>query len=338
MEISPDEHTLLKQYVRTTTLILVRSKAQAVLMREKGMTFSDIGDIISRDRRTVSEWIGDWEARRMASIFTGHANNENAAKLTRKERDALQKVLNKPPSEQGLPKTFWDVPTLKSYTQAAFGIVYESPRSYHLLLRFSNLSFKYPDTFDLRRDESKIKARMAEIRLEIEPFLNDPVWKVFTSDEVRIELEALTRRAWLKRGEKTVLKVNRVREAQSYIGFLDQETYSCITYRMTWQDQDEVIRTLKLLLKRFPNKKICIIWDNAAFHKGKRLRQALAKGGELERVHLIPLPPYAPDENPIEHVWKDAKGAIANTQHDTLANVTHAFERHIRRRTFSYHL
>jgi len=45
---------------------------------------------------------------------------------------------------------------------------------------------------------------------------------VFASDEVRMELEAFTKRAWLKRGERTIVKVDRERIAQSYIGFLNQ--------------------------------------------------------------------------------------------------------------------
>lgn len=321
-----------------SSLVLVRSKAQAVLMREKGMLLKDIGDILSRDRRTVSGWLTDWDECRMASIFTGHAGNENAAKLSKKNKETIKEVLGKPPSEWGLPKTFWDVPTLKTYTQAAFGVIYESERSYHFLLRFSNLSFKYPDKFDHRRDEMKIAARMDEIRCEIGPLLKDSTWEVFASDEVRIELEALTRRAWLRRGERTVIKVDRTREAQSFIGFLNQKTFACKTYRMTWQNQKEVLKALEAFLKDHPQKKICIVWDNASFHKGKEIKDALFKGRLLERVHLIAMPPYAPDENPIEKVWKDSKVAIANVQHDTLAQVTELFESHIQGRKFSYRI
>ena len=338
MEISLEERILLKQHLRTSPLILIRSKAQAILMREKGMTYENIGDILSRDRRTVSDWLADWNKRRMASIFTGHADNENAAKLTKEQKQEIKEALGKPPSERDLPKAFWDVPTLKTYTHATFGVVYESERSYHFLLRFSNLSFKYPDAFDYRRDTAKIAARMDEIRKEIKPLLEDPDWEVFASDEVRIEREALTRRAWLTRGASTVVKVDRTREAQSFIGFLHQTSFVCETYRMAWQDQGEILNAFELFLKKHPQKKLCIVWDNAPFHKGKEIRKALVKGGLLERVHLIAMPPYAPDENPIEHVWKDAKGAIANVQHDTLAATTELFEHHINHRTFPYHI
>ena len=155
---------------------------------------------------------------------------------------------------------------------------------------------------------------------------------------MRIELEALTRRAWLKRGEPTIVKVDRHREAQSFIGFLNQKSFTCETYRMAWQDQEEVLKAFEAFLKKHPDKKLCIVWDNAAFHKGKEIKKALGKGGLLERVHLIALPPYAPDENPIEHVWKDAKGSIANVQHDTLAEVVTLFEGHIKKRKFKYPL
>jgi transposase len=338
VEISSEERILLKQYLRTSPLVLIRSKAQAVLMREKDMTFHDIGDILSRDRRTVSEWLADWEERRMASIFTGHQNNENAAKLTKKQKEEIKEVLGKPPSERDLPKAFWDVPTLKTYTQATFGVSYESERSYHFLLQFSDLSFKYPQAFDYRRDEVKIATRMEAIRKEIKPFLEDPAWEVFASDEVRIELEALTRRAWLKRGEPTVVKVDRHREAQSFIGFLDQKSFACETYRMAWQNQEEVLKAFEAFLKKHPTKKLCVIWDNAAFHKGKEIKEALTKGGLLERIHLVAMPPYAPDENPIEHVWKDAKGAIANVQQETLAKTIELFENHIKNRKFKYQI
>jgi transposase len=336
MKISPDERILLKHYLKKSPLLLIRSKAQAVLMREKGMKLADIGDILSRDRRTVSGWLADWDERRMASIFSGHAGNENAAKLTRAQKEEVKEVLGKPPSAQGVPKTFWDVPTLTTYTQATFGVLYESVRSYHLLLRFSNLSFKYPEAFDRRRDEVTIATHMEALRKEIKPLLDDPGWEVFAADEVRIELEALTRRAWIKKGEPTVITVNRKREAQSFLGFLNQKSFVCETYRMAWQNQHEVLKVFEAFLKKHPDKKLCVVWDNAPFHKGKEIRKALAHGGLLERVHLIAMPPYAPDENPIEKVWKDTKSAIANVQHDTLLRVVELFEQHIRGRKFKY--
>lgn len=338
LEILKEERALLKEHLKSSPLILVRSKCQALLMREKGMKLAGIGDIVSRDEHTVSQWVKDWNDRRMASIFTGLKDNKNASKLTTEQKKQVREVLQQSPSEYSLPKSFWGVPSLKKYLKAKFDVVFESDRSYHFLLKFGNLSFKYPDTFDYRKDDVFVKKRIVQIRRKIKPFLTDPLWEVFASDEVRIELEAETRRAWLKKGERTVVKVDRKREAQSYIGFLNQKSFVCHMYEMPWQNQQEVLKAFEMFFKEYPNKKICVVWDNASFHKGKIIRDALKKGGLLERVHLIAFPPYAPDENPIEHVWNDAKGEIANIQRETFTETKSAFVNHIAGRKFEYRI
>lgn len=302
------------------------------------MRLTDTADIVSREPHTVTRWIKDWEKRRMASIFTDHQGNENAGKLTKEQRQDIKATLEKPPSEVDIPKAFWDVPALKEYVEAKFGAVYESDRSYHFLLKFSNLSFKYPDTFDRRRDDAAIEKRVEEIRKEIKPLLANPAWAVFAADEVRIELEALTRRAWLTRGERTIVRVDRKREAQSYLGLLDQNSGKVHLYEVPWHNQITVIAALKKFKEMYLGKRICVVWDNAKFHKGRLIRRELSRGRSLENFHFINFPPYAPDKNPIEHVWNDAKGAVANIQRDTFAETKSLFVSHINGRKFNYQI
>lgn len=312
--LSSEEKQLLKDYFKTTPLILIRLKSQAILLRSKAMKLVDIADVLGRNVRTIERWIKDFKQQRFASIFTGHKENENAAKLTREQKEEVKRVLDQPPSSYGLPKEFWDVPQLKQYVYARFGSVYESDRSYHFLLEFGNLSFKNPDKFNVNRNDKQIIERMDEIYGELIPYMEDPLWEVFCSDETRMQLEAITRRAWLKKGEKTVLKVERSKEYQNYLGFLNQKTFQCHVVEIAWGRANEIISATGEFLKLYPNKKICIIWDNATCHKGILMREALAKGGLLERVHLVNLPPYAPDHNPIEHVWNTIKTKLANNQ------------------------
>ncbi len=338
IELSEEEKYLLGQYFKTSPLKLVRLKAQSILMRNKGLKLKDISEFLFRDSRSIQRWIKDFSEIRMASIFSGHQNNENASKLTKEQKKEIKEVLNNPPSEYGLPKEFWDIPTLKQYIRAEFGAVYESRQSYYFILKFSNFSFKYPDKFDIRRDETLIKQRMEEINDEIKDYLQDDNWEVFAADEVRIMLEALTRKAWLQKGKKTIIKTQRSNEYQNYIGLLNQKTFNCNIYELDWQKQEEIIKALKKFIKKYSDKKICIIWDNAKFHKGKLIRSELKFGKSLERIHLINFPPYAPDKNPIEHVWEKAKQKISNYQFKCFNETKQSFKNSIHNKKFNYQI
>lgn len=305
-------------------------------MAGNGVAVSAISDVFDRSQYTIRQWLKDWYLHRLASIFTGHEDNVNASKLTPEQKAEIQQALQSPPSDFGLPKEFWDVPQLKQYVEASFGIVYDSDKSYHLLLRFSNLSFKYADTFDRKRDEAFIAERMKAIQTELAPLMKDDDWEVFAADEVRMDQEAIIRKAWLTRGERTIVKVNRKKESQSYIGFLNQKTFRCELFEMPWQKSSEVLKAYEAFLQAHSNKKIAIVWDNAPFHKSLEIREQLKKGGLLERVHLIAMPPYAPDHNPIEHVWNTAKQAVSNIQHESFAETKQAFADFVASRLFRY--
>ncbi len=177
---------------------------------------------------------------------------------------------------------------------------------------------------------------MQAIKSELAPLMADDGWEVFACDEVRLQQEAVIRRAWLQKGERTIVQVNRQRDFQSYIGFLNQKTHSCELYEMDWQKSSEVLKAFKQFLKRHPDKRICVVWDNAPFHRSNEVRNELKQGGLLEQVHLIAMPPYAPDHNPIEHVWNTAKQHVANIQYETFEQSKQAFMDFVTIRSFEY--
>ena len=321
--LSSDEKDLLRDHFQQSPISLIRLKAQAILMRDRGISLKDMSAILFQTVRTIERWIKDFSVRRIASLFSGMVGNEHAGKLTREQKHQIKEVIGQCPDAYGIPKEFWDVPKLKAYVSAEFGVVYESDKSYHFLLKFSGMSFKYPDKLSPRRNEEKIIQRVSEIKEEITPLLRDPSWMVFASDETRVQLEAEIRKAWLVRGKRTIIKTERSKEHQNYLGFLNQRSGECQVYEIERGKQIYIIPVLEQLLEEYPDKKVCVIWDNATCHKGKLLREKLKEGNTLERLHLIAFPPYAPDHNPIEHVWQYAKKKIANRSNQAFETIKH---------------
>ncbi len=336
VQLSSEEYELLLQHKKKSLCELISLKAHAVLLFHKGYEVVTIADVLFRSEKTVREWLHEFQKERLASLFPKTLNNQHAAKLTKEQKQQLKDVLSKNPSAYGIPKEFWDVATLKHYIYAEFGVEYALENSYRLLFQLHNYSFHLPDTFDIHRDEKKIEKRMTEIREEIKPFMKDEERIIFVVDESRIVWESLIRRLWLQKGEKTVIKVERKRKAQSFIGFLNLKNGEELLYRLAWQKQDEIIPVLEALVAKYPDKKICLIWDNARFHQGKKLKAKLST--TLKTVHLINLPAYAPDHNPQEKVWKYGKDKLANNQRISLEETVLAFESIIMSRTYPYHI
>jgi len=335
-KITDQERKILIAFNRGSPILLTRLKAQAIMSSDQGLSSKSIALNVGKGVRAIERWLRDWNELRTASVLCGHSSNNNAGKLTKDQQAQIKKVLSQPPSEYGIPKEMWDVPTLKEYVSANFSVVYESPESYYFLLRLSGLSFRYPDTFDLKRNEPLILERMAAIRQEIAPLLTSKDWEVFACDEVKMQQDAIIRRAWLKKGQRTVIKVDRNKQSQSYMGFLNQKNFKCHLYEMPWQNSNEILKITEQFLEQYPSKKVCIVWDNAPFHKSKAIREQLRNGGIMERVHLIAMPPYAPDENPIEHVWNTTKQAVANIQRDSFEATKKAFNDFVTKRSFCY--
>jgi transposase len=337
VEVEPVEwDSLLRWKKRSDSFVLVRFKAEAVMLASKGVGIDVISAVVDRSQKTVNGWLCDWRARRLGSMVTGHADNENAAKLTLAQKEEVRAALAAKPSEAGIPAEFWDVPALENLVSMRFDVEYRSDSSLHLLMKFCGMSFKLPDPFDKRRDEEAITARMVEVRDQVAGLLAAGV-EVFTADEVRVEHEAEMRRTWLPIGERTKVYVNRKRDAKSFFGALNLRTGKMTTYRIDGnQNTGQTIFALDRLQRAYPGKKIAIVWDNAGWHKSKELIKWFAKGQQFEDITLIRLPPYAPEHNPTEHVWNQAKGAIANIQRETAEHTFSAFESFVMHGTYKY--
>lgn len=332
MPLAAAELDLLKDHYRKSDTMLIRQRAHAILLFHQGRTAEDIASILFVNEDSVRRWLGGFETARIASIFPAYTGNTNASKLTHEQREEIKKTLGKPPSAKGIPGAFWSVKRLKSYLKAEYGVVYESERSYHHLFAMECYSYKLPDALDKRRDDALVTKRMQEIRREIAHLDHE----IFAADESSIVWETELRRAWLKKGEKTILKVDRTKQRQNYFGALNMQSHRHHLIPLDWQNTETITGALRTLTRKYPGRKLAIVWDNAKWHRSKGLRILLGRGKEFEHIRLIWMPPYAPDENPEEHVWKYGKEAIANDVYKTFDDLRKKFESAVSGKVFHY--
>jgi transposase len=92
----------------------------------------------------------------------------------------------------------------------------------------------------------------------------------------------------------------------------------------------QVVRFLRHLEQCLPGPLI-VIWDGASIHRGQEVKQFLA-AGDGARIHLEPLPGYAPELNPDEGVWHTLKDQeLANVACVDLPQLRQELEQAIRR-------
>lgn len=330
-----EEIEILEEHYRKSETSLIRERSHAVLLSTDGESVPRIGKILRRPENTVRSWLQGFERERISSLFPRYEGNTNAGKLTKEQKEEIAETLSKPPSKKGIPASFWSVKALKTYLKASYGVEYESDRSYHHIFEIAKFTYKLPETLDKRRNDALVEIRMVEIRKELEAH-SGAEWVCFAADESSIVWETEIRRAWLKKGEKTILKADRTKQRQNYFGALNLKTGQHTLIPLSWQNTETMIEALRVLTKAYPNKKLCLVWDNAKWHRSNELKALLGKGKEFSHIHLIWLPPYAPDHNPQEHVWKVGKEAISNAVYATFKELSDTFEKSLAGKLFNY--
>ncbi|MEZ5086406.1 MAG: hypothetical protein R2722_09185 [Tessaracoccus sp.] len=153
----------------------------------------------------------------------------------------MKALLAKEPSESGIEAEFWDVPALRDVVKIYFDIQYAADSSYHLLMRLCGMSFKLPDPFDKRRDETAITARMAEVRAQVARLLTEG-YEVYTIDEVRVEHESRDPADVAPQGTAhQALPVDRKRAACSFFGALSLTSGTMRVYPINGQQNGEQV-------------------------------------------------------------------------------------------------
>lgn len=126
-------------------------------------------------------------------------------------------------------------------------------------------------------------------------------------DECGFSNQPVVRRSWSRCGKTPLIKSFPSRRRLHAIGSI------CLLgngkIREHFQVQGRSINDMDLLwflhhLHRTYRQQLLVIWDNWSVHK--KLETAIQEL-ELSWVQFERLPPYAPELNPVEHLWSQTK-------------------------------
>jgi transposase len=121
--------------------------------------------------------------------------------------------------------------------------------------------------------------------------------------------------AWQFKGSRQTKKImaNTGRRRVNIIGGVNAVTMKVSTL-VTGKNCDKsiIIEYLKKLRQQYPQKnKIYMILDNATYNRSKEVK-AIAKSCNIELVYL---PPYCPNLNLIERLWKYFKKEVVQNKY-----------------------
>ena len=116
------------------------------------------------------------------------------------------------------------------------------------------------------------------------------------------------------------------RKSVAVFGAVNTETGKLITMfapKFNAETFENYLR--KLIRHRKRSGKMVVILDNARYHHAVMLKELLRKYQHIMRLDF--LPPYSPDLNPIERVWKFLRKKCTHNQYfETLKDLIQAVE------------
>ena len=119
-------------------------------------------------------------------------------------------------------------------------------------------------------------------------------------DEGRFGRISAVRRAWAPPGVRPVAPRQIVREYIYVFAAICPELGKLSSLILPRADTDMMNIFLENLSKEFSDSFLIMIMDQAGWHFSKNIRLP-------DNIRCIPLPPYSPELNPVEHLWEELR-------------------------------
>jgi len=301
-KLSSRERKLIRSYSRGSPHAGLRVRCKIVLVLVRGSSPTDL----IRSGMATSSFVYDVMHRFIDQALLGLADrreDNGESKVTEEYETELFAVVPDSPQKHGYRRPTWTQELLILVLQKRTGIRISRTTMSRLLKRLHiRLGRPKPIVGCPWKKRRRMK-RLREIRALITTLPKDEV--ILYLDEVDIHLNPKIGPDWMLRStQKTVLTPGK-NQKRYLAGALN-----ATTGRLTWVEADRknsqlfILQLWQLVGRDYPKvKRIHLILDNYRIHSSIQTQAALARLNGRVVLHF--LPPYCPDHNRIERVWRD---------------------------------
>jgi transposase len=272
-----------------------RMRAHAVLLSERRYSIDQIADIYQVDRDRVSQWVDWWEEYQFDGLDEDSRSGRPPTLNEQEQKQALKIALKEPRAIKHGLKCIADeigkiisCETLKALLKTEHYVWKRLRRSLRSL-----------------RDEEEFRVAAADLaQLRADSLQGDSAFDLWYYDEAGFTLQPSIPYAWQLVGQRLEL-ASAHGPRQNVLGFFNlQHQFHAFAFEGSI-DTNTVIHCFNLFRQR-QKKPALVIMDNAPIHTSEDFDDELDHWQKQE-LHVKFLPPYCPELNLIEILWRKIK-------------------------------
>jgi transposase len=284
-------------------------RAQAILFLDSQANYETIETLTQFKERAVLAFRQRYLKDGLKGIEHKRKGKPKRLLCSNQRNEVLNFLTTTTPKDHGYDIDFWSTSVLAHLIQEKYGVVYKSKKPFYLLFEEAKFTFHKPGQVYEKRDEVKVEDWKTAIKPKLEEAFEDPDTIILCEDEMVLSSTTTFQKIWLKKGEYPKIEVSNTKKNKSIYGFLNIKTAQEHGFIKDWQNMHITVEVLKEIRKIYPHKNLLLFWDGAGWHRGSAVQNFIKEDAHIEIVYF---PPYSPEQNPQEHVWKAGRAAITH--------------------------
>ena len=291
----------LKERIRSSTDLRDKERLQVVLWATSGQhTLEDLAELAGRARSTIQIWLDHFNAGGLDKVLERDTPPGSTSPVAgTKVQDELKAGL-----QAGKWRTAGQV---AAWLKEAHGIERAAKSLYYWLGKVGG-ALRVPRPCHVKQDPAATAAFRAGLEQKLEE-LNlpkDRPVRIWVADESRFGLHTQSRRCWALRGQRVVLPREQRYEWEYVYGAVEVVSGLAQFQYLPSVSLELSCGFLQQIAESDAKAEHVVIWDQAGFHPRPKA------AGLPERIHLLPLPPYSPELNPVEGLWDQTQDVTSN--------------------------